>query len=376
METFPYRSKISHFRSNAMARIYNFNAGPSPMPLQVLERAQSELLELPGAGMSVMEMSHRSKEFQAIIDEAEAGIRRLLGVPEEYAVLFLQGGASLQFATIPMNLRRPGKSADYVDTGSWANKAIKEAKLGGATNVIWSGKGSNYSTIPKPEELKFSPDAEYVHICTNETIGGIRWARFPETKAPLIADMSSEILSRTIDVKQFGLIYAGAQKNLGPSGIAIVIIRKDLAERAPENVPVFLRYSTHLAEGSLYNTPNTWGIYIIKLICEWMESKGGLTAFQKLSEQKAALIYNTIDSSDFWHSPVEKESRSAMNVVWRLQSEALEEQFVSQAKKAGFVGLKGHRSVGGIRASIYNAVTIETVEALVSFMKDFEKKNG
>jgi phosphoserine aminotransferase len=359
-----------------MARIFNFNAGPSPMPLQVLEKAQSELLELAGAGMSVMEMSHRSKEFQSIIDEAESGIRRLLGVPEDYAVLFLQGGASLQFAMIPMNLRQPGKSADYVDTGSWANKAIKEAKICGATNVIWSGKGNNYSTIPKPEELKLSPDAEYVHICTNETIGGIRWTHFPKTTAPLIADMSSEILSRTIDVSRFGLIYAGAQKNLGPSGIAVIIIRKDLAERASENVPVFLRYSTHMAEGSLYNTPNTWGIYIIKLICDWMESKGGLKAFQKLSEEKAALLYSTIDSSDFWRSPVEKDSRSVMNVIWRLPSEALEEQFVSQAKKAGFIGLKGHRSVGGIRASIYNAVTIEAVAALVSFMKDFEKKNG
>jgi phosphoserine aminotransferase len=359
-----------------MARIYNFNAGPSPMPLTVLEKAQSELLELAGAGMSVMEMSHRSKEFQSIIDEAESGIRRLLGVPEDYAVLFLQGGASLQFAMIPMNLRRPGKSADYVDTGSWANKAIKEAKIGGATNVIWSGKSGNYSTIPKLEELKFSPDPEYVHICTNETIGGIRWSQFPKTTAPLIADMSSEILSRTIEVSRFGLIYAGAQKNLGPSGIAIIIIRKDLAERASENIPVFLRYSTHLAEGSLYNTPNTWGIYIIKLICNWMESKGGLKAFQHLSEEKAALIYNTIDSSDFWRSPVEKESRSVMNVVWRLPSESLEEQFVSQANKAGFVGLKGHRSVGGIRASIYNAVTTEAVEALVSFMKDFERRNG
>jgi phosphoserine aminotransferase len=346
------------------------------MPLAVLEKAQSELLELPGAGMSVMEMSHRSKEFQSIIDEAEAGIRRLLGVPEEYAVLFLQGGASLQFAMIPMNLRRPGKSADFVDTGSWANKAIKEAKLSGATNVIWSGKGDNYTTIPKPEELKFSPDAEYVHICSNETIGGIRWVQFPKTTAPLIADMSSEILSRPIDVRQFGLIYAGAQKNLGPSGVVVAIMRKDLAERAPENTPIFMRYSTHLAEGSLYNTPNTWGIYIIKLICDWMESQGGLKAFQKLSEEKAALLYRTIDSSDFWRSPVEKESRSVMNVIWRLPSEALEEQFVSQAKKAGFVGLKGHRSVGGIRASIYNAVTLETVQTLVSFMKDFEKKNG
>ncbi len=359
-----------------MARIYNFNAGPSPMPLAALEKAQSELLELPGAGMSVMEMSHRSREFQSIIDEAEAGIRRLLNVPEQYAVLFLQGGASLQFAMIPMNLRRPGKTVDYIDTGSWSSKAIKEAKIGGLAKVIWSDKANNYSRIPKPEELQFNPEAEYVHICTNETIGGIRFVEFPKTPTPLVADMSSEILSRRIDVSRFGLIYAGAQKNLGPSGIVVVILRKDLAERVPDSVPIFMRYTTHLAEGSLYNTPNTWGIYIIKLICNWMESLGGLPAIQKINEEKAALLYGAIDSSDFWRSPVEKESRSIMNVVWRLPNEALEERFVSQATKAGFVGLKGHRSVGGIRASLYNAVTLEAVEALVSFMKDFEKKNG
>jgi phosphoserine aminotransferase len=359
-----------------MARIYNFNAGPSPMPLPVLEKAQSELVEMAGAGMSVMEMSHRSKEFQAIFDDAEAGIRRLLGVSEQYAVLFLQGGASLQFAMIPMNLRRPGKTVDYVDTGSWSTKAIKEAKLGGEIKVIWSDKANKYSRAPKLDELPYTPDAEYVHICTNETIGGIRWTAFPKTSSPLVADMSSEILSRPIDVNQFGLIYAGAQKNLGPSGVTVVIIRKDLAERAPENTPIFMRYSTHIAQGSLYNTPNTWGIYIIKLVCNWMESQGGLPAFQKLSEEKAGLLYKTIDSSEFWRSPVEKESRSVMNVVWRLPSESLEDQFVSQAKKAGLVGLKGHRDVGGIRASLYNAVALEAVEALVSFMKDFEKKNG
>jgi phosphoserine aminotransferase len=359
-----------------MARIHNFNAGPAAMPVAVLEKAQAELLDLAGAGMSVMEMSHRSKEFQSIIDGAESGIRRLMGVPDDYAILFLQGGASLQFAMIPMNLRRPGRSADYVDTGSWASKAIKESKVTGATNVIWSGKGENYSRVPKPGELHFAPDAEYLHICTNETIGGIRWAQFPKTSVPLVADMSSEILSRAVDVTQFAFIYAGAQKNLGPSGLAIVIMRKDLINRAPDNVPIFMRYSTHAADGSLYNTPNTWGIYLVKLICEWMESQGGVQAFQKMNERKAAALYNTIDSSAFWRSPVEQESRSIMNVVWRLPSEALEEQFVAQAKKAGLVGLKGHRSVGGIRASIYNAVPLEAVEALVAFMKDFEKKNG
>jgi phosphoserine aminotransferase len=359
-----------------MPRVHNFNAGPAAMPQAVLEKAQSEMLELAGSGMSVMEMSHRSKEFENIIHEAESGIRRLMGVPEGYSVLFLQGGASLQFAMIPMNLRRPGKSADYVDTGSWASKAVKEAKVAGAVNVAWSGKENGYVRIPKPNELKLMPDAEYLHICTNETIGGIQWKQFPRASVPLVADMSSEIMSRVIDVHQFDVIYAGAQKNLGPSGLAIVIMRKELAERAPENVPTILRYSTHANESSLYNTPNTWGVYMIKLICEWLESKGGIQAMQKINEQKAAAIYDAIDSSNFWRSPVERESRSYMNVVWRLPSEPLEEQFVSQAKKEGFIGLKGHRSVGGIRASIYNAITIESVQALVSFMKQFEKKNG
>jgi phosphoserine aminotransferase len=346
------------------------------MPLAVLERAQAELLDLGGLGMSVMELSHRSKEFQAIIDGAEAGLRRLMGIPEEYVVLFLQGGASLQFAMLPMNLRRPGKSADYVDTGSWASKAIMEAKITGATNVAWSGKADKYSRIPKQSELKLLPDAEFLHICTNETIGGIRWVDFPETNAPLIADMSSEILSRAVDVSRFALIYAGAQKNLGPSGLAIVIMKKELADRATENVPFFLRYSTHITDGSMYNTPNTWGIYMIKLTCDWIESQGGVAAVQKLNEDKAGKIYGVLDSSSFWISPVEKSSRSIMNIVWRLQSEALEEQFLSQAKKEGFVGLKGHRSVGGVRASIYNAVPMEAVDALASFMKDFEQKQG
>jgi phosphoserine aminotransferase len=357
-------------------RTHNFNAGPAAIPVEVLEKARSEMLDLAGSGMSVMELSHRSKEFQAIIDGAEAGIRRLMQIPEEYAVLFLQGGASLQFATIPMNLRRPGKSADYVDTGSWASKAIKEAKITGAVNVAWSGKADNYSRIPKPSELKLMPDAEYLHICTNETIGGIRWSQFPEVDVPLVADISSEILSRPIDVSRFAFLYAGAQKNLGPSGLAVVIMRKELSERTPETVPIFLRYSTHLADGSMYNTPNTWGIYMLLRTCEWLESIGGVPAIQKINEKKAATLYDVIDSSGFWRSPVERESRSIMNVVWRLQSEALEDQFVSQAKKAGMVGLKGHRSVGGIRASIYNAVPQQSIDALASFMKEFEKKNG
>lgn len=346
------------------------------MPTEVLEKAQSEMLDLGGIGMSVMEISHRSKEFQAIVDSADSGLRRLMHIPENYDVLFLQGGASLQFSMIPMNLRRPGKSADYVDTGSWATRALKEAQVTGAVNVAWSGKKDNYARIPKPEELQLRPDAEYVHICSNETIGGIRWTQFPKVEAPLFVDMSSEILSRNVDIRQFDMVYAGAQKNLGPSGLAIVILKKGLAERAPETTPIFMRYTTHIKDKSLYNTPNTWAIYLLDLTCKWLEAQGGVAAIEQINEKKAAALYRIIDSSDFWRSPVEKESRSIMNVVWRLSSEQLEEHFIAQAKKAGMIGLKGHRSVGGIRASIYNAVPLASVEALAAFMKDFEQKNG
>jgi len=359
-----------------MTRIHNFNAGPATLPLEVIEQAQEELQSLGGIGMSVMELSHRSKEFQAIVDSAETGLRRLMKIPEDYDVLFLQGGASHQFAMIPMNLRRPGKSADYVDTGSWSNKALKEAQLTGAVNVAWSGKADSYMRMPKQEELKLLPDAEYVHICSNETIGGIRWKEFPKVETPLFIDMSSDILSREIDVAQFDMIYAGAQKNLGPSGLAVVILKKGLAGREPESTPIYFRYSTHIKDGSLYNTPNTWAIYLLDLICKWLEARGGAAAMEKINEKKAALLYGVIDSSDFWRSPVEVENRSIMNVIWRLRSEELETQFISEAKKAEMVGLKGHRSVGGIRASIYNAVTLESVEALAGFMKEFEKKNG
>ena len=359
-----------------MASVFNFNAGPAAMPRAVLEKAQIELMENAGTGMSVMEMSHRSKEFREIIDNAASGVRRLLRVPETHAILFLQGGASLQFVMVPMNLRHPGKSADYVDTGVWASKAIREAQVTGQVNVAWSGREHGFTRAPKPSELNLRSDAEYLHICTNETIGGVQWTGLPETEAPIVADMSSEILSRVIDVSKFGLIYAGTQKNLGPSGLAIVIIRKDLAERAPEEVPIILRYSTHIADSSLYNTPNTWGVYMVRLICDWTEAQGGVAAIQKLNEKKAATLYAALDSSSFWICPVEKESRSIMNVVWRLSSEALEDRFVTEAEKEGLFGLRGHRISGGIRASIYNAVPPEAVDALVSFMKEFERRNG
>ena len=359
-----------------MGRLHNFNPGPAALPVSVLERAQSEMLEFADAGVSVMEMSHRSKDFSAIIETAEANVRKLMGVPEEYAVLFLQGGASLQFAMIPMNFRREGKTADYVNTGSWASKAIKEAKIGGDVNVAWDGKDENFARVPKADDLNLTPDAEYVHICSNETIGGIRFPKFPKTDAPLIADMSSDIMSRVIDVGEFGMIYAGAQKNLGPSGLALVIVRKDLMERCPESVPMFLRYTTHAEAESLYNTPNTWAVYLLKLVTDWVLSLGGIPAMQIVNEEKAAALYAVIDASDFWRTPVDKESRSIMNVVWRLPSEELEQKFIGDATKAGLVGLKGHRSVGGIRASIYNAVPREAVDALVGFMKDFERENG
>jgi len=359
-----------------MARVYNFNAGPAALPLPVLEKAQAEMLEFGSSGMSVMELSHRSKDFAGIIEAAEANVRELMGAGDDYAVLFLQGGASLQFAMIPANLRRDGKSADYVDTGSWAGKAIKEAKVTGAVNVAWSGKDESYMRAPAQSDLKLSDDAEYVHVCSNETIGGIRFPEFPKTKAPLVADMSSEIMSRAVDVSKFGMIYAGAQKNIGPSGLALVIIRKELIERCPDTVNVIMRYKTQADDGSLYNTPNTWGIYILKLVTDWVKSLGGIAAIQKINEDKAQTLYGQLDSSDFWKPCADRASRSIMNVVWRLPSEELEEAFVAEAKKAGFVGLKGHRSVGGIRASIYNAVPKAAIDALVSFMREFEAKNG
>mgnify|MGYP000877804202 CR=1 FL=1 len=359
-----------------MSRIYNFNAGPAALPVEVLEKAREEMLDYAGGGMSVIEISHRSKEFQAVNDTAEANVRKLMGVSGDYAVLFLQGGASLQFAMIPLNLRRPGRSAAFVNTGSWAGKAIKEAKITGDAEVIWDGAECNYTRAPQQEELRVSAEAEYLHICSNETIGGIRFAEFPITDVPLVADMSSEIMSRVVDVNRFGMIYGGAQKNIGPSGMALVIVRKDLIERVTDAVPIFLRYATHAKEKSLYNTPNTWGIYVLKLVTDRLLAGGGIPAVQRINEEKAALLYGTLDSSDFWRTVADKKSRSIMNVVWRLPSEELEEKFVAESKKAGLIGLKGHRSVGGIRASIYNAVTMEAVQALIGFMKDFERRNG
>jgi phosphoserine aminotransferase len=360
-----------------MARICNFNAGPAALPLSVLERAQAEMIDYAGHGMSVMEMSHRSKSFMAIVDQAVSNIRQLMGVPEDYEILFLQGGASLQFAMFPLNLRLPSQTGAYVNTGSWAGKAVKEAKLTGETVTVWDGKAEQFTRAPRPDEIATPADAAYLHICSNETIGGIRFADFPHTgDVPLIADMSSEIMSRVIDVSRFGMIYAGAQKNIGPSGLALVIIRKELIARCPDTVPIFLRYSTHAEENSLYNTPNTWGIYFIKLVTECMLDQGGIPAIQQINEAKANALYAVLDGSGFWTPVAQPGSRSIMNVCWRLGSEELEARFVKEATAAGMEGLKGHRSVGGIRASIYNAVPRACVDTLIDFMRDFEKRQG
>jgi phosphoserine aminotransferase len=358
-------------------RIYNFSAGPAVLPLSVLEEAQRELVSLPGVGMSVMEISHRSKAFDEIINSAERGLRELLGLPENYRVLFLQGGASLQFSMIPMNFLSKDGSADYIITGSWGKKALKEAKREGSVNVAATTADGGFTRVPGQDELKLDPKAAYVHFTTNETIEGVEWKQEPETgDVPLVADASSDILSHPISVEKYALIYAGAQKNMGPSGVTLVIIRDDLLERIPDNLHTMLDYRTHVQNNSLYNTPNTWGIYIINLVCKWLQEKGGLTAMHRENEAKAQLLYDAIDATTFYRGHADADSRSIMNVTFRLPSEELEKKFANEATAAKLDGLKGHRSVGGIRASIYNAFPREGVEALVSFMKEFEKKNG
>jgi phosphoserine aminotransferase len=358
-------------------RIFNFSAGPAVLPLPVLEEAQRELVSLPGVGMSVMEISHRSKAFDEIIGRAERGVRELLGVPDNYHVLFLQGGASLQFSMIPMNLLPEEGSADYIVTGSWGKKAVKEAKREGAVNIAATMADGGFTRTPGQDELKLDTSAAYVHLTTNETIEGVQWKTEPEVgEVPLVADASSDILSHPIPVEKYALIYAGAQKNMGPSGVTLVIIRDDLLERIPEGLHTMLDYRTHVQNKSLYNTPNTWGIYIIDLVCKWLQGKGGLAGMEHENEEKARLLYDAIDATQFYRGHADRDSRSLMNVTFRLPSEELEKRFASEATAAGLDGLKGHRSVGGIRASIYNAFPREGVEALVAFMKEFERKNG
>jgi phosphoserine aminotransferase len=358
-------------------RIHNFSAGPAILPVPVLEEARRDMLSLPGVGMSVMEISHRSKIFDEIVGRADTGLRQLLGIPDDYHVLFLQGGASLQFSMIPMNFLPAEGSADYVITGSWGKKALKEAKRAGVANVAANMADGGFTRIPGNDELKLDPKAAYVHITTNETIEGVEWKQEPEIgNVPLLADASSDILSHPIPVDKYALIYAGAQKNMGPSGVTLVIMRGDLLKRIPEGLHTMLDYRAHVENRSLYNTPNTWGVYIISLVCKWLLEKGGLTAMQRENEEKAALLYNAIDASGFYRGHADADSRSIMNVTFRLPSEELEKKFAAGATAQGLDGLKGHRSVGGIRASIYNAFPLKGVEALVAFMKDFAKNNG
>jgi phosphoserine aminotransferase len=360
-------------------RAFNFNAGPGALPLPVLERIREELLDWRGSGMSVMEMSHRSKEFESIIADAEQRLRRLLAISDDYAVLFLQGGGSMQFSMVPMNLCLPGKPVDVLHTGMWTAKAIGELKKGIPHHIAASTEAEKFTRVPRAEEIKFSPEASYAHICSNNTIEGTQWQDLPHAGGtPLVADMSSDIASRAIDVNKFGVIYAGAQKNLGPSGTTIVIIRKDLAERADKKLPTLLQYRTHIKEKSLYHTPPTFAIYIVGLVLEWLESSGGIAAMEQRNNAKAQLLYDLLDEGRFYSGPVEKSSRSKMNVVFRVAGgdEAIEKDFAKQAEAAALVGTPGHRSVGGMRVSLYNAVTIEAVEALTSFMREFQRSHG
>jgi len=347
------------------------------MPVPVLEQAQRELVSLPGVGMSVMEISHRSKTFEDLLNGAIADIRDLAGVPANYRLLMLQGGASLQFSMVPMNLMGAGSTADYVDTGTWADKAIKEASRVGPVNVTGSTKADNFNRIPRSSELAFTPDAAYVHITSNNTIEGTEWHSLPDTgSVPLVADASSDIFSRPIDVARYGLIYAGAQKNLGPSGVTLVIIREDLLARSRGDLPTMLSYKVQSENNSLYNTPNTFGVYILGLTMKWIRSLGGLSAVARANERKAATLYAEVDRTGFYRGTAQKESRSLMNVTFRLPSEELEKTFEKEATAAGLDGLKGHRLVGGMRASIYNAFPQEGVDALVQFMREFERKKG
>ena len=358
-------------------RIYNFNAGPAALPLPVLEEIQESFLNLAGSGMSVTEISHRSKWFDDVINDAVTRVKRILKLDDRFHVLFLQGGASMQFCMVPMNLLGAGDSADYVNTGTWSTKAIKEAMIQGKSiNVVASSEDRNFSYIP--QSIAFNTDAIFAHITSNNTIKGTQWSQFPETGGvPIVSDMSSDIFSRPLEMEEFGLIYAGAQKNMGPAGVCLVIIRDDLLARTPENIPTMLRYTTHAEKNSMYNTPPCFAIYTVQLMLKWLEETiGGLDKMAQLNRKKADLLYDHMDPSGFYRATAEKESRSPMNVTFRLPSEDLEKTFVAEAMENGMGGLKGHRSVGGCRASIYNPTPLAAVEALLDFMKTFEGKHG
>ena len=357
-------------------RVYNFSAGPSMLPLEVLKIAANEMTEYKTTGQSVMEMSHRSKEYGEIINEAEKLLREVLNIPDNYKVLFLQGGASSQFAMIPLNFMTKNKKADYIITGQWAKKAYNEGKRYGDCVAVASSEDKTFSYIPKLDSSMFSKDADYVHICYNNTIYGTKYPQIPDTNGvPLIADMSSCILSEEIDVSKFGMIYAGAQKNMGPAGLTVAIIREDLIGEPQDITPTMFKYSTHADNGSMFNTPPTYGIYILKLVLEWIISKGGVKEIEKINKEKAKILYDFLDSSKMFKATVSGEDRSLMNVPFVTGDDELDKKFVESAKANGFINIKGHRSVGGMRASIYNAMPIEGVRALVEFMKKFEKEN-
>jgi phosphoserine aminotransferase len=361
-----------------MTRIWNFSAGPAALPEEVLRQAQAEMLDWHGAGCSVMEMSHRGKEFMSILDQAEADLRELMGIPEQYKVLFLQGGATQQFAQIPMNLLA-GRSADYIVTGSWSKKAFKEAQRIGNVRCAATTESSGFTRLPVADEIKLDPFAAYLHVCTNETIHGVEIPaeRIADTGVPLVADMSSHILSRPVNVEKFGLIYAGAQKNIGPSGLTLVVVHRDLLGMAPLTIPTVMDYAVMAENGSMLNTPPTYAIYIAGLVFQWLKRQGGLPGIATVNAEKARILYSAIDDSGgFYTNPVDPDCRSAMNVPFVLANAELDAAFLAEAKAAGLASLKGHKSVGGMRASIYNAVSLEAVQALVSFMNDFAKRNG
>ena len=358
-------------------RIFNFSAGPAVLPVSVLEKAQGELMALPGVGMSILEVSHRSKTFEDVLARAEADIRTLAKVPSNYRVLFLQGGASLQFAMVPMNLLPTESTADYIITGVWATKAAEEARKIGKVHVAATTKAEQFTRVPRAEEIVLTPGAAYVHMTSNNTIYGTEWKTLPEVgDLPLVSDTSSDMLSRPIDVSKHALIYAGAQKNMGPAGVTVVIIREDLLARSAAALPAMLSYAVHAENGSMHNTPPVFAIYMLGLVTQWLIGNGGLEAVAAVNERKAAKLYEEIDRSGFYRGTAQKDSRSLMNVTFRLPSEDLEKTFVKESENAGLDGLKGHRSVGGMRASIYNAFPEEGVDALVAFMREFERRNG
>lgn len=367
---------LSSLKDADMTRKYNFCAGPAALPEVVLETARDDMLDWHGRGLSIMEMSHRSAEVVGVAEQAEQTLRELLGISDDYAVLFLQGGASTQFAAVPLNLLGAGQTADYINTGQWSKKAIAEAKRFGHVNVAATSEGSNFSTIPPRDTWQLSDNAAYLHYTPNETIGGVEFFWTPEADAPLVTDMSSTILSRPIDVDDYGVIYAGAQKNIGPAGLTIVIVKRELLGRARDLCPAMLNWQVMADNDSMYNTPPTFALYLARLVFEWLKGLGGLEAMADINRRKAEKLYAAIDGSDFYANPVEKASRSLMNVPFTLADDALDKVFLAESEEAGLLNLKGHRSVGGMRASIYNAVGEDAVDALIAFMRDFEQRNG